>query len=330
MNNHLTIERASQILNGFADKHILVIGDLMLDEYIWGSVERISPEAPVPVVEAHRRSYMPGGAANVALALADLGVKVSVIGGVGADESGGHLKRLLANKKIDTDGIISVKDRKTTLKTRIIGHHQQIVRIDWEDTDAIDDVCMIEIAKYVRKCKHRIHGIIFEDYGKGIITQNLVTNIMNLIQDTPIATTFDPKRGHYLDLQGITVATPNHIEAFDAVSRKVSFKMEDIELAGEALLKKWGVTAVLLTLGEHGMSLFEQNQPTYKISTVAREVYDVSGAGDTVIASLTAALTADATLQEAAMVSNYAAGIVVGKVGTASVTRKEILSALPS
>ncbi|MCB1196411.1 D-glycero-beta-D-manno-heptose-7-phosphate kinase, partial [bacterium] len=316
--NHLSYDSAARIVNGFDDKHILVIGDVMLDEYVWGSVDRISPEAPVPVVEARRRSFMPGGAANVAFALADLGVKVSLVGGIGGDESGKKLKTILNSKGVDTTGVFPLQGRRTTLKTRIIGHNQQIVRIDWEDSHDIEDKFVAKICRFVQKIKHTLHGIVFEDYGKGVITQNLINRVMELLQGTKIFTTFDPKRGHYLQLNGITVATPNHFEAFDAVKKKVSLINEDIERVGEELRKQWGVQAVLITLGENGMSLFEADKPVYKISTVAREVYDVSGAGDTVIASFTAALTAGATLREAAMVSNYAAGIVVGKVGTAS------------
>jgi len=328
MTELLSIGRAKNIIDLFPNKRILVVGDIILDEFIWGSVFRISPEAPVPVVEAKRRSYMPGGAANVARNLKDLGVKVDVVGIVGEDHIGEKIISLLHEKGIGIEGIARIKNRLSTLKTRVIGQHQQIVRIDWEDTVSIEDQYSSKLIDYVLDNKNRIDAVIFEDYGKGIISEFLVSKILSETKKSEIITSFDPKIGHFINLNGITVATPNQAEAFDAYGKPLSFDPDLLEEVGTGLLKKWGAKSVLITLGENGMALFQEGKKSYKISTVAKEVYDVSGAGDTVIASLTASLVAGATLEESALFSNYAAGVVVGKVGTASVVPAEIMEAL--
>lgn len=323
-----SIDRAQEIMSNFAGKKILVIGDLILDEYIWGSVYRISPEAPVPVVEAKRRSYMPGGAANVARNLCDLGISVSVVGGIGTDDIGRQLITILDKMNIATEGIVRFENRPSTLKTRIIGQHQQIVRIDWEEIQNVSSEMISKIEQYIQSKKKELDAIIFEDYGKGIITQELVTRVLKTIKETSIITAFDPKIGHFVNLEGITIATPNHAEAYDALGRQEPRDLTKLDEMGMAVLAKWGLKVLLITLGEHGMALYERDKSPYKISTVAREVFDVSGAGDTVIASLTAALACGASFAEAASFSNYAAGVVVGKAGTASVTQKEILDAI--
>lgn len=324
----LPVQRAQSLIDQFSDKKILVIGDIILDEFIWGAVQRISPEAPVPVVEAIRRSFMPGGAANVARNLRDLGVKVSVVGAIGDDEIGARLNTLLTEKGIETAGLLVMKDRPTTLKTRIIGQHQQIVRIDWEDCKNLQAETIDQVVAYVHSIKPELDAIIFEDYGKGVISQTLVARIMSEIDGSSIITSFDPKRGHFISLDGMTIATPNHAEAFDALGRPERLDDDALRPAGIDLLERWGIQSVLITLGEHGMALFEHPDSMQRISTVAREVFDVSGAGDTVIASLTAALAAEATAIEAAVFSNFAAGVVVGKVGTASVKPEEIITAI--
>ncbi|MDX9701774.1 MAG: D-glycero-beta-D-manno-heptose-7-phosphate kinase [Candidatus Auribacterota bacterium] len=326
----LTVDRAQEIIKRFENKNILVIGDVILDEYIWGSVHRISPEAPVPVVEATRRSFMTGGASNVARNLRDLGVNVSLVGCIGNDDIGRHLQSLLHGKQINVDGLLVLDDRPTTLKTRIIGQHQQIVRIDWEDCKSLSQQQVKRIVQYVSDIKHKLDAIVFEDYGKGVISDELVRAILDETAGSTMITSFDPKRGHFISLNGMNIATPNHAEAFDALSIPERLDPESLKNAGFALLDKWGVKSVLITLGEHGMALFERPDVMHRISTVAREVFDVSGAGDTVIASLTAALAAEATNLEAAVFSNFAAGVVVGKVGTASVTPSEILNAVKS
>lgn len=324
----IRLQRAQEIVENFSNKSVLVIGDMILDEFIWGSVERISPEAPVPVVEAKRRSFMPGGAANVARNLRDLNMSVSVIGRIGDDDNGQSMVELLANQNIDTAGIIRTRDRLTTIKTRVIGQHQQIVRIDWEDCVDISSSAMEKIEEYVKARENDLDAIIFEDYGKGVISQELVSRVMNVIKNTDICTAFDPKKGHFIKLDGVTVATPNHSEAFEAAGRPVVIEPSALDEVGNLLLKKWDVQSILITLGEHGMAIFEKGKPCHTISTVAREVYDVSGAGDTVIATLTASLVAGASLTEAAILSNHAAGVVVAKVGTASITQKEIIDAV--
>ena len=324
----VTEHRACEIFNSISSKRILVIGDIILDEFIWGAVDRISPEAPVPVVEAKRRSFMPGGAANVARNLKDFGVDVSVLGIIGQDKSGADILDALKSNHIKTDGLIQLSDRPTTHKIRVIGQHQQIVRIDWEDCKEINNDNLSSILNYVDANKDNLDAIIFEDYGKGIITQDLISRILQIIKNKPIVTTFDPKKGHFIDLAGVTAVTPNYSEALDALGYRKSYNESILPDLANDLLKKWGVSNVLLTLGEHGMALLGTGKDLYKVSTVAKEVYDVSGAGDTVIACFTSALSAGATPVEAATLSNYAAGVVVAKVGTASVKPDEIINAL--
>lgn len=324
----LSVSKAQDIIKKFSDKKILVIGDLMLDEFIWGSVYRISPEAPVPVVEAKRRSYMPGGAANVARNLRDLGIQVAIIGGVGTDLIGDQILEILAEKNIDTSGVLRFKNRTSTVKTRVIGQHQQIVRIDWEDIRPLESEHITQAIDYIRGHLNDFDAIIFEDYGKGVINQTLLNEVLKVVAGTKIITSLDPKKGNPLNLKGIHIATPNLSEACDALGIPEGIDDSTLRQIGTELLSKWGLHSVLITLGEHGMCLFEKNKDPYTISTVAREVFDVSGAGDTVIASLTAALVAGAQLPDAAMLSNYAAGVVVGKMGTASVKPDEIINAI--
>ncbi|MCD6460403.1 D-glycero-beta-D-manno-heptose-7-phosphate kinase [bacterium] len=326
--NCVTEDRAYKILKKISTKRILVIGDIILDEFIWGSVDRISPEAPVPVVEAKRRSYMPGGAANVARNLKDIGVDVSVVGIIGQDKSGSEILETLKSNNIKTDGIIQLNSRPTTHKIRIIGQHQQIVRIDWEQCKEIEDNNIDKILSYVESNKKNLDAVIFEDYGKGAISQKLISRILPVIKGNNIVTAFDPKKGHFIDITGLTAVTPNYSEALDVLGYRKSYDETVLPEVALEILKKWGVSNLLLTLGEHGMAFLELGKELYKISTVAKEVYDVSGAGDTVIACFTSALCAGATPVEAAVLSNFAAGAVVAKVGTASVQPDEIINAL--
>lgn len=322
--NTISKARLKEIVSNFSQARILVVGDLILDEFIWGKVSRISPEAPVPVVWVNSQSFMPGGAANVANNIQSLGGEVNIVGVVGADNNGAILKEDLAKRGIIVEGVISDKSRPTTVKTRVIAHHQQVVRIDREKTDSLDDPIVDNMLNYIRKRIDSIDALIIEDYGKGVILPRLLQELLPLSKEYNKTVVVDPKEEHFSYYQGVTLITPNHQEAECATGVKISDE-ESLERAGKELMKRLGCEAVLITRGEDGMSLFGGNGEITHISTVAQDVFDVSGAGDTVAGVLTLALASGANMVEAAHISNYAAGIVVGKVGIAVVTPEELL-----
>ena len=317
-------DRFKKIISGFSESSVLVIGDLILDEFLWGEVSRISPEAPVPVVCVKSESFMPGGAANVANNINTLGVKTCLAGAVGGDERGRMLTEILKEKGIDVDGIVTDENRPTTLKTRVIAHHQQVVRIDKEKTDALGTDSITGIIDYVNAKIKDIDAIIIEDYGKGVITPSLLKEVLRLARNHRKIVTVDPKEDHFHFYKGVTAITPNHHEAAQAAGIKIKDKAS-LEKIGKVLLNKLRCKAVLVTLGENGMQVFERGGDVTHIPTVAQDVFDVSGAGDTVIAVFTSALAGGAKIIDAAHISNFAAGIVVGKVGIAVVTQEELL-----
>jgi len=327
-----------KIISEFNKARILVVGDLILDEYIWGSVERISPEAPVPVVWANKRTYVPGGAANVAANITSLGAKATLAGVAGEDKYRDILSGELKKRKINTAGIFSEPNRHTTLKTRIIAGHQQVVRVDWEHTHALAKELNSKIIKFIRDGIDDYDGIIIEDYGKGVINMNLLEELTMLTRAKKKIITVDPKEEHFQYYRGVTAITPNRRELENAI-RNIKlkdttnkfrldsdrlFSDKDIDSAASRILKYLGLESILVTLGEQGMRLFEKSGRTVHIPTVAQAVFDVSGAGDTVIAAFTLALASGAAKLEAAHLANYAAGIVVGKIGTATTTQKEL------
>ena len=317
--------KLNSIISNFKNANVLVIGDLILDEFIWGDVSRISPEAPVPVVWVKRESFMPGGASNVANNLRSLGARTSLAGVIGDDERGAILKGELEQKGIDTSGIMIDESRPTTLKTRVVAQHQQVVRIDKEKVDALSDVLISRIINYTKESIEKIDAIVIEDYGKGVITPKLLKQIVPLAKAHKKIISVDPKEEHLKYYQGITLITPNNNEA----SKAVGFEIKDnatLKKAGAAILKKFKCKIALITLGENGMAVFQKDKPMKHIPTVAQEVFDVSGAGDTVIACYTLALAAGADSVQAAHISNCAAGIVVGKVGIAVVTPDELIN----
>lgn len=317
--------RLKQVIANFKDANILVIGDLILDEFLWGDVSRISPEAPVPVVWVRQESFMPGGASNVANNLRSLGARTFIAGVIGDDSRGAILKGELEQKGIDTSGVITDESRPTTLKTRVVAQHQQVVRIDKEKTDPLDDAMISRIIHYVKNIIDKMDAVIIEDYGKGVITPKLLKSIVPLARLHKKIISVDPKEEHLKYYQGISLITPNNHEA----SKAVGFQIKDgvtLKKAGEVMLKKFKCKIVLITLGENGMAVFQKNKPMKHISTVAQEVFDVSGAGDTVIACYTLALASGADPAQAAHISNCAAGIVVGKVGIAVVTPDELIN----
>jgi len=315
---------AGRIISDFGKAKVLVIGDLILDQFIWGDVSRISPEAPVPVVWVRRESFMPGGASNVANNLRSLGATVHLVGVIGDDEHGAILKGELEQKGIITGGVFVDGSRPTILKTRVVAQHQQVVRIDREKIERLNDDIVSRMAAYIENMLDQIDAVIIEDYGKGVITSKLLARIVPMARRKNKILSVDPKEEHFNYYKGATVITPNNHEA----SRAVGFEIKDeltLSQAGKKLLSKLACKIALITLGENGMAVFQKNKPMKRISTVAQEVFDVSGAGDTVIATYTLSLAAGADPIQAAFLSNYAAGIVVGKIGIAVVDPAELL-----
>ncbi|MGE5197289.1 MAG: D-glycero-beta-D-manno-heptose-7-phosphate kinase [Deltaproteobacteria bacterium] len=327
------------IIGRFHRTKILVIGDLILDEYIWGKVDRISPEAPVPVIWANKRTYVPGGAANVANNIRSLGAQVCLVGTVGDDSNARIFLAELKNRKIGINGIFIESKRHTTVKTRVIAGHQQIVRVDWEHTHPLSGKLNSRISGFIAKNISDFDGVIIEDYGKGVINTGLLNEVIALAHRHKKIITVDPKEEHFQYYRGATTITPNRKELENAVrDLKIrdttnTFQVHndrlstdnDIELAARQVLKYLDLESLLVTLGENGMSLFEKNGRVVHIPTVAQEVFDVSGAGDTVAATFTLALSCRAKKIEAAHIANFAAGIVVSKLGTAVTSRKELL-----
>ena len=313
------------VISNFKNSRVLVIGDLILDEFLWGDVSRISPEAPVPVVWIKSESFMPGGASNVANNLRSLGASVSLAGVIGDDERGAILKGELEAKGIDTAGVLVDESRPTTLKTRVVAQHQQVVRIDREKVEHLSGSVMSRMTDYLESAVKNVDAVIIEDYGKGVITPAILSKIVPFARRKNKIISVDPKEEHFKYYRGITVITPNNHEA----SKAVGFTIKDtatLKKAGAALLNKLNCKIALITLGENGMAVFQKGKPMTHIPTVAQEVFDVSGAGDTVIASYTLSLASGADPVVSAHIANHAAGIVVGKVGIAVVTPEELLS----
>ncbi len=325
-------ERLRKILARAASKRIAVAGDLMLDEFVWGKVGRISPEAPVPVVEVTGESFYPGGAANVARNLREFIDRVSVVGTVGTDQSGRHLLELLRGQEIETDLVVEDPAFRTIVKTRIIARHQQVVRVDREDIRAPSDDQVAQVHEGLRKILPELDAFIFEDYGKGFLSNEFVRQLSADLNAAGKIATADPNPTRKVDWGKVTAVKPNRSEALQAagfpVSDPIDPPLEDKALltAGIRLLSAWDTEMLLITLGEQGMLLLERNQPPHHIPTKARQVFDVSGAGDTAIALFTLALCCEATPVEAAEIANHASAVVVAKLGTATVTPAELLA----
>ena len=328
----MNLIRLQEILQRAPAKRILVIGDLMLDEFVWGKVGRISPEAPVPVVEVTGESFYPGGAANVARNLREFVDHVAVVGLFGKDQSGQQLRELLVEQKIDVSNAVEDEIFHTIVKTRIIARHQQVVRVDREQFAGPSPEQVGKIVAAVRKNLPETDAIIFEHYGKGFLTTELVSQIAHDARAAGKIVAADPNPRHSIDWRGMTVVKPNRTEAF--LEAGIPWRdpdelpSEDVDLrrAGQALLKKWETKYLLVTLGEHGMMLFQENEAPHYIPTKARQVFDVSGAGDTAIALFTLGLVCEATPVEAAEIANHGSAVVVSKLGTATVTREELLT----
>ena len=329
-------KRAAALLRKFPRRRVLVVGDLMLDRYVYGTVGRISPEAPVPVVLVTRETRMPGGASNVACNVRALGGRAAVAGLIGKDAYGVELRWLLKDAAVEAESAMLVAGAGTIVKERIIAERQQVVRVDFDraapwtprQTEKFLALLALEL--------NRADGVIIEDYGKGVVTQAVADLVRTVAAKRGIPIGLDPKEGHDLDLRGITVATPNRKEAF-AIARLPDPGAKENPLAdkalgrtGEILMEKWAAKNLAITLGPQGMFLLSRGQAPRHVPTRAREVFDVSGAGDTVIAALVTALTAGADFLEAAELANIAAGVVVGKLGTASCTPDELLAHMRS
>ena len=313
------------ILDKFDRARVVILGDLIIDQYIWGKVSRISPEAPIPVVEVVRENFTLGGAANVASNLNALGASVEICGVVGCDSHGEMLLGMLKEKGIDTRLVVRDPDRPTILKTRIIAHKQQVVRVDREDTRSLEGEGLARMKEHLQETIPNVDAMILEDYGKGVIQEGLLSEIIPMARGLGKIVTVDPKRDHFPFYKGVTAITPNRLEAEEATGIHI-FDERGLHEAGARLLERLKCDAALITMGDQGMCLFKDGDPPLRIPARAREVYDVSGAGDTVIAVFTTALVAGATFRQAAMLSNVAGGLVVEKLGTAVVTREEILA----
>ena len=328
----LSPARVREILGAARNARVIVVGDIMLDQFIWGKVSRISPEAPVPIVQFERESFIPGGAANVARNLSGLNASTSLFGVVGRDEAAKTLKDLLQAEEVDCGGFIAHPARLTSIKTRIVAHQQQVVRVDRERTGEIDTATTRRLLAALEPAILAAHAVIVADYGKGVITQPFLDEVQRICRARGVWLSLDPKPVHPLRLTGVSLITPNRKEAFElaglADSTRAANPLKDANLlrAAEKLLTEVSPALLLITLGDLGMLLCQRGQRPFHIPTIAQEVFDVSGAGDTVISSFTLAIAAGASPVEAAVISNHAGGVVVGKMGTATVTPEELLA----
>jgi len=317
----------TKILNRFSKVKILVVGDIMIDRFIWGKVSRISPEAPVPVVLVDKETFLLGGAANVVNNIHALGGGVSLCGIVGDDEMSQKVFQKLNEMGIAAQGVFVGKGRQTTVKTRIIGHHQQLVRIDRETTEELKGPALRNISEFLKKNMDHFDGMVLSDYGKGLLTKELIRRTIRKAREEGKFVMVDPKVKNFYFYKGATVVTPNTAEA-SAASGVIIHDLPTLRKAGRLLLRRLNCDALVITRGEEGMAIFEPHQEPFLVPTVAKEVYDVTGAGDTVIGTMALALGAGAGVIEAAKLANFAAGIVVGKVGTATVHRDELMTVI--
>jgi len=319
----LNARRIGDIIKGIGKSKVLILGDIMLDEYLFGRVDRISPEAPVPVVEILSDKLLLGGSANVAANIRALGDQPMLLGVVGEDEASVKLSQLLKQHDISNDFCITDHSRQTTIKTRIIAHSQQIVRADRENRHELSTQVEEKVYQRFMSVADEIKAVIISDYGKGVITLSLLQQVMDVCREKGIFVAVDPKETHFHNYKMVSVITPNHHEAGFAYGRRIVTEADLIEV-GNGLLKELEAQSILITRGPDGMSLFQVGEEPTHIPTFARKVFDVTGAGDTVIATFVSAICAGATLTEAAVFSNAGAGITVGEVGTATVTPPQL------
>jgi D-beta-D-heptose 7-phosphate kinase/D-beta-D-heptose 1-phosphate adenosyltransferase len=324
--------RLSDLVRRFGDVRVLVVGDLMLDQFVWGRVERISPEAPVPVVHVTREERRPGGAGNVVSNLRALGGRAAVSGLVGRDPAGEALVGALRALGAGTEGVVAARDGVTIQKTRIIAHSQQVVRLDREGAAAPDGAAARRVRDYVLRQRARFDVLLVSDYAKGSVGPDLLAALAEAHARRAFTWVVDPKRGNFAHYRRTSLIKPNRQEAADAAGIEIA-DAASLRAAGKRLLERWQAGAVLISRGEEGMALFKpgasgRDVAMQEFPTVAREVFDVTGAGDTVLATCALALGAGGTLEEATVLANHAAGVVVGKVGTATVTAEELRAAI--
>ncbi|UCG60949.1 MAG: D-glycero-beta-D-manno-heptose-7-phosphate kinase [Candidatus Zixiibacteriota bacterium] len=323
----LTTERIDQITKGMGRSRILILGDIMLDEYLFGTVSRISPEAPVPVVEISSDRCLLGGSANVAANIKALGDEPMLLGTVGEDEASIRMTQLLKEKRISGDFIVNDPSRRTTIKTRVIANNQQVVRTDRENSHELDKDIERKVLARFKSVVDDIGAVIISDYGKGVITLSLLQQVIELCLDKGIFVGVDPKETHFHNYRRVSVITPNHHEAGFAYGKRIRTEADLLEV-GSGLIEKLEAKSILITRGADGMSIFRHGEGPTHIPTFARKVYDVTGAGDTVIATFVSAVCGGADLVEAAIVANAGAGITVAEVGTASVTVPQLKAEL--
>ncbi len=317
----INIEKMEKIIQDFQNKRVLVLGDLMMDKYIWGTVTRISPEAPVPVVKVSKDTLCLGGAGNVGHNLETLGAFPLFVGVVGRDKEGEWIKKNVPESR----GIVVDEQRPTIVKTRIIAHHQQVVRVDWEKKSAISPNLENQMYQFIQEEKY--DGILISDYNKGTLSKSLMNKVLPYAQEKKIPVFVDPKIDNFFLFSPVTLITPNHNEAERIIHHACDTNAQ-AEEAGERILSRISSRYLILKRGEQGMTVFEKGKKAYHIPTTAREVYDVTGAGDTVIAVGALALLSGASIRQAALLANTAAGIVVGKLGTATLSTEELIDGL--
>ncbi|MEO6394111.1 MAG: D-glycero-beta-D-manno-heptose-7-phosphate kinase [Pyrinomonadaceae bacterium] len=318
MNDSLEI-----LMRRFGKVSALVVGDVMLDRYWWGNVDRISPEAPVPVVRLTQSSLVAGGAANVAANIAGLGARPWLVGVVGDDEGGAQLPAALIQANVDADHLLKSAERPTTVKTRVVAHQQHVVRVDHEDNAAISDTCAGELAMIAERLLADAQVLVLSDYAKGVLTPELLHRLIAHARELGLPVLVDPKGRDYERYAGATLLTPNRTEAAQAVGLD-PHEPNVVLRAGELLIENLRIDSLLITEGEDGMTLFERGRDPVHLDASAQQVYDVTGAGDTVIATLGVALGAGADLLTAARIANIAAGLAVQQVGTTTVSLDQL------
>ncbi len=323
---NISKDRFEEIVKKFHDKKILVIGDLMIDQYLMGEVKRISPEAPVPVIEVTGENLRFGGAANVAKNILSLGCKPILAGVVGTDRMGEQFINILKQKNMDDGAIIQQSDRPTTVKTRIIGQSQHVARVDRESREYLNKNAEIKILEKIKSVLPDISAIIIEDYNKGVLTKSIIEKVIELAKKYNILITVDPKFQNFMEYKNVTVFKPNIKETEEALAIDIQ-NISDLENAGQSLIKKLNVENVLITRGSEGISLFSNDGSITHAPTRARDIADVSGAGDTVISTLTAAMVGSASCKEGITLANHAAGIVCGELGIVPIAVDQLRNA---
>ncbi len=323
----MRIERAKSIIEYMKGRRILVVGDFMLDRYVWGDCERISPEAPVPVISVRGESTRVGGAANVAMNIAAIGGIPLLTGIIGKDTTAEDLRSILLEKDITDQFLLESDDRPTTIKTRVIAQNQQVVRVDRENPEDIDNLLLERAKDIITYAAKDVDGILVSDYGKGMITAEMLEFLLSLAKQRDIFISVDPKERHFDLYHGISLMTPNSKETSFAVGFRVDTDDSVIE-AGNLLLRRMDARSVIITRGADGMSVFERDRGPVHLATKAQRVFDVTGAGDTVIAIATLAGVSGASTVESAVLANHAAGISVGELGTRSVAPEELIESI--